>query len=47
MAAQANDGELASMYLGKMAEGCVSCHQIYAKDRFEGFSNLSETTHEH
>ena len=47
MAAQANDGELASMYLGKMAEGCVSCHQIYAKDRFEGFSSHEEAKHEH
>jgi len=47
MAAQANDGELASMYSGKMMEGCVSCHQIYAKERFEGFSTHEEAKHEH
>ena len=47
MAAQGKDGELASMYSGKMMEGCVSCHQVYAKDRFEGFSCKTETTHEH
>ena len=47
MAAQAKDGELASMYSGKMMEGCVSCHQVYAKDRFEGYSIETETTHEH
>jgi hypothetical protein len=47
MAAKANDGELASMYLGKMMEGCVSCHQIYGKDRFEGFSTNEEAIHEH
>ncbi len=47
MAAQAKDGELASMYLGKMAEGCVSCHQVYAKGRFEGFSTHEESVHEH
>jgi len=47
MAAKSKDGELASMYLGKMMEGCVSCHQVYAKDRFEGYSIETETTHEH
>lgn len=39
MAAQAKDGELSSIYSWKMMEGCVSCHQVYAKDRFEGFSS--------
>ncbi|MBT3180863.1 MAG: cytochrome c [Candidatus Marinimicrobia bacterium] len=47
MAAKAQDGELASMYLGKMMEGCLSCHQVYAKDRFEGFSSQEEAIHEH
>jgi hypothetical protein len=47
MAAKAKDGELASIYSGKMMDGCVSCHQVYAKDRFEGFSTHEEATHEH
>ncbi|MBT3478880.1 MAG: hypothetical protein HOA15_03465 [Candidatus Marinimicrobia bacterium] len=28
-------------------EGCVSCHQVYAKDRFDGFSTYEEAAHEH
>lgn len=47
MAAKAKDAELASMYSGRMMEGCVNCHQVYAKNRFEGFSPQEEAVHEH
>ena len=30
-----------------VTDGCVSCHQVYLKDRFEGFSSQEEATHEH
>ena len=47
IAAKEKDGELALIYSGKMMDGCVSCHQVFAKDRFEGFSSQEEATHEH
>lgn len=47
MAAKKQDGELATFYSGKLMDGCVSCHQVYAKGRFEGFSNHAEAAHEH
>jgi len=37
-AAERHDGELAGFYLGRMIDGCVSCHTRYATHTLPGFS---------
>jgi len=42
-----HDGALATFYSGKLMDGCVSCHQVYAKKRFPGFVEIGEVKHDH
>ncbi len=40
MAAKQHDRELTTVYAGRLLEGCVNCHSLYARERFPGLAEM-------